>query len=106
VSALSALHEQASKCSLPVVWEWRNANCTGNDEAIAGWPMLAIRLEQVVLMVNPVSGQQALYDTIADEGQTRDLAKDKPDLVRTLAGQMEDYGRSLPGYDTRPGSYR
>jgi len=104
VSALSALHGQAFRRGTPMMWEWRNANCTGNDEAITGWPMLAIRLEEFVLMMNPVTGQQALYDTIADEGQTRDLAKDKPDLVRTLAGQIQDYSRSLPGYATRPGS--
>ncbi|MHC4503092.1 MAG: hypothetical protein ACYTFI_07295 [Planctomycetota bacterium] len=55
-----------------------------------------------MLLCNPVSGLTALYDTCADEGQTRNLAADKPDLVRTLAGQIEDYSRSLPGYPTRP----
>jgi hypothetical protein len=64
--------------------------------------MLGIRHEEYMLLCNPVSGLTALYDTCADEGQTRNLAADKPDLVRTLAGQIEDYSRSLPGYPTRP----
>ena len=85
-----------------MMWEWRNADCTGNDESIQGWPMLGIRLEEFILLMNPVTGQRALYDTMADEAQTRDLSEDKPDLARTLAGQIEDYSRSLPGYPTRP----
>ena len=56
-----------------------------------------------MLLLNPVTGQQALYDTMADASQARDLAPDKPDLARALAGQIEDYSRSLPGYPTRPG---
>jgi len=102
VSALAALNGSEFKRGLPMMWEWRNANCTGNDENIDNWPMLGIRLDEFMLLMNPVTGQQALYDTMVDEAQTRDLSKDKPDLVRTLAGQIQDYSRSLPGYPTRP----
>jgi len=104
VSALSALEGRDFKRGMPMMWEWRNADCTGNDESIAGWPMLGIRLEEFMLLANPVTGQQALYDTMADEGQTRNLTADKPDLARALAGQIEDYSRSLPGYPTRQGA--
>ncbi len=103
-SALAALEGRPFKRGMPMMWEWRNANCSGNDEAISGWPMLAIRLEEYILLMNPVTGQQALYDTWNDESQTRDLSRDKPDLVRDLATQIEDYSRSLPGYPTRPGA--
>jgi hypothetical protein len=104
VSALSALHGQEFKRGMPMMWEWRNADCTGNDETIDNWPMLGIRQEEFMLLLNPVTGLQALYDTIADEPQTRNLIADKPDLARTLAGQIEEYSRSLPGYATRPGA--
>lgn len=103
VSVLSALHGQGFSRGMPMMWEWRNADCTGNDESITRWPMLGIRLDEFVLLTNPVTGQQALYDTMADEAQTRNLASDKPSLVRALAAQIEDYSRSLPGYPTRPG---
>ncbi|MHC4505263.1 MAG: sulfatase family protein [Planctomycetota bacterium] len=103
-SALAALNGGEFKRGMPMMWEWRNADCTRNDDAIQGWPMLGIRLEEFILLLNPVTGQRALYDTFADEAQTRDLSADKPDLVRTLAGQIEDYSRSLPGYPTRPGA--
>jgi N-acetylgalactosamine-6-sulfatase len=101
-SALSALHGQEFRRGMPMMWEWRNANCTSNDETINGWPMLGIRLEEHMLLMNPVSGLLALYDTMADEAQQRNLARDKPTLARQLAGQIEDYSRSLPGYPTRP----
>ncbi len=103
-SALAALHGRDFRRGMPMMWEWRHADCTGQDESFRGWPMLAIRQEQFVLMQNPVTGQQALYDTVSDMGQRRDIAHDKPDLVRALAGQIEDYSRSLPGYATRPGA--
>ena len=102
VSALSALHGQEFRRGMPMMWEWRNADCTGNDESIAGWPMLGIRLEEFMLLMNPVTGQRALYDTCADEAQTRDLYADKPQLAHDLAAQIEDYSKSLPGYPTRP----
>ncbi|MDP6353978.1 MAG: sulfatase-like hydrolase/transferase [Planctomycetota bacterium] len=104
VSALSALHGQEFKRDKPMMWEWRNANCTGNDETIDNWPMLGIRQEEYMLLMNPVSGLCALYDTFDDEAQTRNLASDRPGLTRSLAGQIEDYSRSLPGYPTRPGA--
>jgi arylsulfatase A-like enzyme len=100
-SALSALHGREFKRGMPMMWEWRNCDCTSNDETINNWPMLGIRQEEYMLLMNPVSGLQALYDTYADEAQTRNLASDKPDLARALAGQIEDYSRSLPGYPTR-----
>jgi len=102
VSALAALHGQQFRRGMPMMWEWRNANCTGNDETIDNWPMLGVRQEEYMLLMNPVSGLSALYDTMADESQIRNLAPDKPDLVRALMGQIEDYSRSLPGYATRP----
>jgi len=102
VSALSALHGQAFNRGMPMMWEWRNANCTGNDETIDNWPMLGIRHEEYMLLMNPVSGLLTLFDTMADEAQTRNLASNKPHLARDLAGQIEDYSRSLPGYATRP----
>ena len=100
-SALSALHGREFKRGMPMMWEWRNCDCTSNDETVNNWPMLGIRQEEYMLLMNPVSGLQALYDTYADEAQTRNLASDKPDLARALAGQIEDYSRSLPGYPTR-----
>ncbi|MHC4501995.1 MAG: sulfatase family protein, partial [Planctomycetota bacterium] len=78
VSALEALHGNEFHRGLPMMWEWRNADCRGNDETIDGWPMLGIRHEEYMLLCNPVSGLTALYDTCADEGQTRNLAADKP----------------------------
>ena len=102
VSALSALRGQEFSRGRPMMWEWRNANCTGNDETIDNWPMLGIRQEEYMLLMNPVSGLLALYDTVAAASQTRNLAADKPELTRALAGQIEDYSRSLPGYATRP----
>ena len=102
VSALSALHGEEFKRGMPMMWEWRNADCTGNDESIAGWPMLGIRHEEYMLLMNPVTGQQELYDTYADQAQTRDIRADKPDLARDLTVQIEDYSKSLPGYPTRP----
>ena len=104
VSALDALHGREFKRGLPMMWEWRNADCRGNDEHVDGWPMLGIRQDEYMLLHNPVSGLQALYDTYADENQSRNLVADKTDLARTLAGQIQDYSRSLPGYATRPGS--
>ena len=102
VSALPALHGEEFKRGLPMMWESRNADCSGNDEAIAGWPMLGIRHEEYMLLQNPVTGQQALYDTFTDAAQTRDLWADKPTLARELAVQIADYSKSLPGYSTRP----
>ena len=104
VSALGALRGESFSRDLPMMWEWRNAKCTGNDQSITGWPMLGIRLDEYMLLSNPVTGQQELFDTYADEGQTRDLSADKPELVASLAGQITDFSRSLPGYPTRPGS--
>ena len=102
VSALSVLHGQEFKRGMPMMWEWRNGDCTGNDETVNGWPMLGIRYDEYMLLMNPVSGLKALYDTYADEGQTRNLIADKSDIARNLAGQIEDFSRSLPGYETRP----
>lgn len=102
VSAVSALNGEEFRRNQPMMWEWRNADCSGNDEAITGWPMLGIRREEYMLLLNPVTGDRALYDTFADESQTRNLIADKAELARDLAGQIEDYSRSLPGYSTRP----
>jgi hypothetical protein len=66
--------------------------------------MLGIRHEEYMLLHNPVSGLQALYDTYTDESQSRNLVADKSDLARMLTGQIEDFSKSLPGYATRPGS--
>jgi arylsulfatase A-like enzyme len=104
VSALDALHGKEFERGLPMMWEWRNADCRGNDEHVDGWPMLGIRHEEYMLLHNPVSGLQALYDTYTDESQSRNLIADKSDLARMLTGQIEDFSRSLPGYPTRPGS--
>jgi N-acetylgalactosamine-6-sulfatase len=101
-SALSAMRGGAFKRTNPMMWEWRNADCTGNDEAVTGWPMLAIRHEEFVLLKNPATGRQKLYETFSDPAQTRDLSTDKPQLVRDLAAQIEDYSASLPGYPSRP----
>jgi arylsulfatase A-like enzyme len=103
VSAVSALRGEEFKRGNPMMWEWRNADCTGNDESIQGWPMLGIRHEEFMLLMNPVTGQRELYDTFADEAQTRDILADKPQLVSDLAVQIEDYSKALPGYSTRPG---
>ncbi|MFC1805347.1 hypothetical protein ACFL09_00005, partial [Planctomycetota bacterium] len=86
---------------VPMMWEWRNASCSSNDETIDNWPMLGIRQEEFMLLMNPVTGLQALYDTMADESQTRNLVADKPDLAGTLAGQIEEYSRSLTGLGMR-----
>jgi N-acetylgalactosamine-6-sulfatase len=101
-SACAALLGQEFRRGMPMMWEWRNANCTTNDKWINAWPMLGIRQEEYMLLMNPVNGLLGLYDTVADEGQQRNLAADKSDLARQLAGQIEDYSRSLPGYATRP----
>mgnify|MGYP003604099653 CR=1 FL=1 len=94
-SALSALHGGAFKRGNPMMWEWRNADCTGNDESITGWPMLGIRHGEF-------TGRQELFDTFTDPAQTRDISTDKPQLVRDLSVQIEDYSKALPGYPTRP----
>jgi hypothetical protein len=86
-----------------MMWEWRNADCKGNDESITGWPMLGIRYDEFMLLQNPVTGQRELYDTYEDEGQERDILNDKLDLARDLSVQIEDFSQSLPGYATRPG---
>lgn len=101
-SALSALRGEEFRRPKPMMWEWRNADCTGNDESITGWPMLGIRHDEYMLLQNPVTGRRALYDTYIDESQSRDISADKPELVRDLSGQIGDYSKSLPGYATRP----
>ena len=64
--------------------------------------MLGIRHEEYMLLLNPVTGQRALYDTYADEAQQQDLCADQPVLSRDLAGQIEEFSQALPGYPTRP----
>ena len=59
-SAINALHGCQFKRGNPMMWEWRNADCSGNDESITGWPMLGIRHEEFILLLNPQTRQRAL----------------------------------------------
>jgi N-acetylgalactosamine-6-sulfatase len=44
-------------------------------------------------------GETELYDVVADPGETRNLAAEQPDVVRSLAAKIEAWNATLPAYE-------
>ncbi len=57
----------------------------------------AVRHENWRLMRKTEEDPWSLYDIVADPGETTDLADEKPEVVKKLAGMYEKWASELPG---------
>ncbi len=53
-------------------------------------------------LIRSMPGKPELYDLVDDPIETRDLADQKPDLTRELAGALDAWTRSFPHYVAEP----
>ncbi len=77
----------------PLMWEWRFrvwGHCIHRS------PMLAIRKDQWMLMVNPDGSRTELYDIPKDPTQLTNLADRHPEVVDDLRRQVVQWQKTLP----------
>ncbi len=92
-----ALRGERPQRSRMLFWEYgRNATAfaypTGRDRS----PNLAVRDGNWKLLVNDDGTGAELYDLAADGNETKDLAREKPDLTRRLTAAVQAWRKSLP----------
>jgi len=59
-------------------------------------PVLAIRMGDWKLLMNPDSGRVELYNIITDPTELNNCAVQKTDIVRDLSSQLLKWSSSLP----------
>ena len=77
-----------------IFWEWRFS--TTNLRPVDKSPMLAIRLANWKLLLNPDGSRVELYDVVADPGESQNLADVNPDVTADLSAQALAWAASLP----------
>jgi len=83
----------------------RSVTCEYTDMGVIA-PARMIREGRYKLVRSADSRPWELYDLTADLGESRDLAKEKPELVKTLAEKFQRWHDSLENDPTRSSSAR
>ena len=83
-----------------IFWEWRFS--TTNLRPVDKSPMLAIRLANWKLLLNPDGSRVELYDVVADPGESQNLADVNPDVTADLSAQALAWAASLPAGPVSP----
>ena len=78
---------------MPLMWEWRFAvlgHCLHRS------PMLGIRRDNWMLLMNPDRSRVELYDVPRDPMQLENLARRHPDRTEALADEVLAWQSTLP----------
>ncbi|MFW6132847.1 MAG: sulfatase [Planctomycetota bacterium] len=76
-----------------LMWQWRfgvMGHCINKS------PMLAIRRDRWMLLMNPDLSRVELFDIPADPMQLNNLAAQQPDRVEQMAGEVLAWAKTLP----------
>jgi N-acetylgalactosamine-6-sulfatase len=90
-SIVAALKGQAFRRTRPIHWEWR-----GGHGPPYLWPHLGIRDGRWKLLVNQELSRTELYDIEADWGETTNVARANPDIVKALKKKALAWKQTLP----------
>jgi N-acetylgalactosamine-6-sulfatase len=98
-----ALKGKSMDRSKPLMWENR---FPVYGHVMHKSPILAIRVDNWKLLMNPDRSRVELYDIPNDPGEMNNLVDRKPDIVRKLSAQVLEWQKKLPaGYiDPNAGS--
>ncbi len=88
---LPALKGESVKRTRPIFWEWRGARAAPDF-----WPRLAVRDGDWKLVL-PDKGERAeLYNIPADRAESKDVAKEHPEIVARLTEMAQEWKATLP----------
>ena len=85
--------------STPLMWEWRfpvAGHCINRS------PMLAARLDDWKLLLNPARDRVELYHIPSDPMELNNVADQHPELVRRLSEQVLAWQTTLPDGPVHP----
>ena len=100
VSQVAALKGNGSPTrQKPLFWKMRSAWPIPKTRPYH-WVSYAIVSENWKLVSNADASYVELYDIVADPFEKTDLRKDKPDAVKQLLGQLEDWKETIPAKPT------
>ena len=86
----------------PLFWEygrndqWFKFPATAKDRS----PNVALREGNWKLLLNADGTQRELYDVVADPGEEKNVAEERPEIVDRLSTRALAWRRSLPGPKT------
>jgi N-acetylgalactosamine-6-sulfatase len=89
----AALRGRPMERTRPLMWDWRYRIY---GHVMHHSPRLAIRSGQWKLLMNPDRSRVELYDIPGDPREMNNLAKEHPDVVERLAGELLAWQKSLP----------
>ncbi len=87
---LAAFKGENQARSKPVFWWWQG-NHGGDD-----WPAFAMREGSRVLILDETKERVELYDVVADRFQTKDLAAQEPERVKSMSSAITAWFDTLP----------
>ena len=88
---LPAFKGESVKRTRPIFWEWRGARAAPDF-----WPRLAMRDGDWKLVL-PDQGERAeLYNIPADRAESKDVAKEHPEIVARLTKMAQEWKATLP----------
>lgn len=87
---LPALLGEARQRTTPLFWDWR-----GKDTPRDCWPRWAVRDDDWKLLSDGANRVE-LYRSPDDWSETKNLAKDHPDIVAKLTAKLTEWQASLP----------
>lgn len=88
---LDAFNGKQVSRTRPIFWEWR-----GNQTEPDWWPRLAVREGDWKLAMTYDASRVELHQLIDDRGESKDLAKDHPEIVARLTRLAQDWKATLP----------
>jgi N-acetylgalactosamine-6-sulfatase len=88
---LPALEGKAARRTRPIFWHW-----TGNATEPDWWPRLAVRDGDWKLAMTYDAKRVELHQVVDDRAESRDAAREHPDLVARLVKLAQDWRATLP----------
>jgi N-acetylgalactosamine-6-sulfatase len=74
----------------PIFWEWQGTHAGDN------WPCLGVRQAQWKLLMSDDKSRVELYDIPADRLESKNLATQRPEVVKELVAMVETWKAELP----------